>query len=44
MLTSGKTVKETALALGYTDLFYFSRLFKRKTGVAPSQYVHGGLL
>jgi AraC-like DNA-binding protein len=44
MLTSGKTVKETALALDYTDLFYFSRLFKRKTGVAPSQYVHGGLL
>ena len=44
MLRSGKSVKETALALAYTDLFYFSRLFKRKTGVPPSQYVRGALL
>ena len=29
-------VKEVALALGYKDQFYFSRLFKLVTGIAPA--------
>jgi AraC-like DNA-binding protein len=32
------TVKEIALALGYEDAFYFSRLFKSVNDVAPSDY------
>ena len=32
------TVKEAAFRLGFEDPFYFSRLFKKKTGVAPSQW------
>jgi len=46
MLIEGdKKVKEVAHALGYTDEFYFSRLFKRVEGVSPSEYysknIHG---
>ena len=32
------TVKEVAFALGFDDPYYFSRLFKKKTGVAPSDW------
>lgn len=38
MLTSGKSVKETAFALGFDNEFYFSRLFKKKTGTPPSRW------
>jgi transcriptional regulator GlxA family with amidase domain len=34
---SGMTVTETAAALGYTDVPYFSRQYKQRTGRAPSQ-------
>lgn len=33
----GHSVKEAAYAVGYTDPFYFSRVFKKVLGVAPSQ-------
>ncbi|GMO55684.1 MAG: AraC family transcriptional regulator [Treponemataceae bacterium] len=39
------SVKETAFRLGFDDQYYFSRLFKSKTGVAPSDwknYIYGG--
>jgi AraC-like DNA-binding protein len=37
ILSSGGTsVKEVAFRLGFDDQYYFSRLFKKKTGVAPS--------
>lgn len=32
------SVKEIAAELGYRDPFYFSRIFKSVTGVAPSDY------
>jgi AraC-like DNA-binding protein len=35
-----KSVKEIAFELGYTDQFYFSRFFKRLTGVSPEAYRH----
>ncbi|WP_339218545.1 AraC family transcriptional regulator [Paenibacillus sp. FSL H8-0332] len=42
---SGKKVKEIAGELGYTDEFYFSRIFKRMEGISPSEFnsknVHG---
>ncbi|MDR0562893.1 MAG: AraC family transcriptional regulator [Spirochaetaceae bacterium] len=32
------TVKEVAYSLGFEDQYYFSRLFKNKTGVVPSRW------
>ncbi len=37
-LSDGVSVKETALGLGFYDEFHFSKLFKKKTGMSPSQY------
>jgi AraC family transcriptional regulator of arabinose operon len=34
---SGMTVTQTATALGYTDVPYFSRQYKQRTGRTPSQ-------
>ena len=31
-------IKEIAAKLGFNDQYYFSRLFKNKTGIAPSQW------
>lgn len=33
----GYSVKKAALAVGYSDEFYFSRLFKKHIGIAPSK-------
>ena len=38
LLASGRSVKETAFALGFESEFYFSRLFKKKTGTPPSRW------
>ena len=39
MLTSGFfTIKETALELGYCDVYFFSKKFKEKTGISPARY------
>ena len=32
------SVKETAEIVGYTDINYFSRLFKKSTGVSPKGF------
>jgi AraC-like DNA-binding protein len=32
------SVKEVAFRLGFTDQYYFSRLFKHKTGIPPSRW------
>ncbi|MFT3849596.1 MAG: AraC family transcriptional regulator [Propionivibrio sp.] len=40
ILATGETsVKAISLALGFDDPYYFSRLFKKKTGVSPSQWM-----
>ncbi len=40
ILASGETsVKSISLQLGFDDPYYFSRLFKKKTGVSPSQWM-----
>ncbi len=35
------SIKEVAWQLGFEDQFYFSRLFKKKTGVSPSLWQKG---
>ncbi|NGP44186.1 AraC family transcriptional regulator [Bacillaceae bacterium SIJ1] len=37
LLRTGMTVTEVANALGYQNIYYFSRQFKQKTGVNPSK-------
>lgn len=34
----GYMSKEVALMVGYTDPLYFSRIFKKETGISPSEY------
>jgi AraC-like DNA-binding protein len=38
LLEGGKSVRETALALGYADPFHFSRVFKSVHQVPPSRF------
>jgi len=35
---NGKSVKEVAAELGYDDQYYFSRLFKKVSGISPDEY------
>ncbi|OUS73971.1 hypothetical protein B1748_21755 [Paenibacillus sp. MY03] len=35
---TGKSIQEISLEVGYSDPFYFSRLFKKLEGVAPQHY------
>ena len=32
------SVTEVAFVLGYADVYYFSKLFKSKVGISPSEY------
>ena len=36
LLISDKSIKEIAYELGFNSIHYFSRIFKKKTGVSPS--------
>lgn len=38
LLHEGRTVKEVADVLGFTDEFYYSKLFRKTFGCSPSQY------
>ena len=37
-LAEGKTVKETAQMVGYTDYFYFTKAFKKYYGCTPTEF------
>ncbi len=39
MLAQGHTIKETAAELGFSDVGYFMRLFKQKTGQTAGEFV-----
>ncbi|GAA3407411.1 AraC family transcriptional regulator [Paenibacillus hodogayensis] len=38
LLNTELTLKEIASSLGYNDVFYFSRIFKKYVGIAPNLY------
>ncbi|MCK4998570.1 MAG: AraC family transcriptional regulator [Anaerohalosphaera sp.] len=38
LTTTDKSIRQVALALGYEDQFYFSRIFRKVMSVSPSQY------
>ena len=38
LLQTDKTIKEIAHEMNFEDPYYFSRLFKSKTGFSPSEY------
>ena len=38
--TGGANMTEIAAALGYQSLYYFSRQFKKHTGMSPTEYAH----
>jgi two-component system response regulator YesN len=40
LLCSGKKLKEIALDVGFADPNYFSRVFKKYTGLSPQEYIH----
>ncbi|CAM4364534.1 AraC family transcriptional regulator [Paenibacillus macerans] len=42
LLNTEMSIKEIGEALGYRDMFYFSRVFKRITGHSPSGYRNRG--
>jgi AraC-like DNA-binding protein len=35
----GRRLKDIAQSVGYQDEFYFSRIFKKFTGIPPKQYM-----
>ena len=39
MITDGYNVSETAYSCGFADPSYFSKVFKKTVGVAPSEYL-----
>lgn len=43
-LLAGCTIEEAATLVGYTDYFYFLRVFKKITGVTPKEYLRRFLL
>ena len=40
MLGTGANVTETALAVGFSSVSYFTRLFEKEVGVSPGAYRH----
>ena len=41
LLDEGNSVRQAALAVGYSDIAAFSKIFKEKTGVSPLDYKKG---
>ncbi|MBC6400270.1 MAG: helix-turn-helix transcriptional regulator [Ekhidna sp.] len=44
LLVPNTSISETAYKLGFEYLQYFSRLFKKKTGISPKEYIETGSL
>ena len=44
LLSRSCNVTEAALAVGFSDVHYFSRIFKKLTGHNPSEYAHARFL
>jgi transcriptional regulator GlxA family with amidase domain len=40
LLATDKSIKEISFELGFQSIHYFSRIFKNKTGVSPSEFRH----
>ena len=38
LLNSGKSVSEIGYELGYNEKSYFTRVFRKKTGLTPTEY------
>lgn len=38
LLETGKTIEEIAVEVGFNDPKYFSKVFKKSTGLSPSGY------
>lgn len=38
LVSTNKTIKEIAMTVGYNNALYFSRLFRKSTGLSPSDY------
>ncbi|MBP1989647.1 AraC family transcriptional regulator [Paenibacillus eucommiae] len=38
LITTDATLQEIASSVGYPDLFYFNRMFKKYAGIAPGQF------
>jgi AraC-like DNA-binding protein len=38
LISSGKSIKESAFLVGYEDVFYFMRVFKNTTGISPGKF------
>lgn len=41
LLNKGLSVREVSKSIGYSEEFYFSRLFKKKFGVSPNKLKRG---
>lgn len=44
LLMQGKSIKQTAQLVGYQDVLYFLRVFKKTTGFSPKRFVHAAHL
>lgn len=38
LLNTDQTVEDISYAVGYSDIKYFSRLFKKLTGLTPTEF------
>ena len=38
LLNTSASVSEVALSVGYSDQLYFSRIFKKREGMTPTEY------
>jgi len=38
LLGDYQSIEQVSLAVGYNSIYHFSKIFKQKTGVCPSQY------